>query len=303
MDEQNKSRNTEQDAAVQPGAKRPAPRRDVPRRRVGSLTLGVCLIAAGIFFLCYYFVPGFGWQLALKIAPAAALILLGCEVLFFARRPEHWKYDFMSVFVCLVLIAGCFCLSLLPKVWDEVDPARQQNAMKLEKEYTEQVYAQIKEDAPQISVQDVSCDVYLYTNVDSLDDVEADNGHLELRLALFGPYKTAKAFAEDCRALADAVLHCGKKPDQLVIICDPQDKPENTLESGTLSQTEAYTLTLSGPAQLDWTTEQMESCTSVQSLLDEENNELDEAESTPAEAYPDSAAPDADKTGSRSSVD
>lgn len=57
-----------------------------PLRRVGSFTLGVCLIAAGIFFLLAYFVPGFDWQLALKIAPAAGLILLGGEVLFFAAR-------------------------------------------------------------------------------------------------------------------------------------------------------------------------------------------------------------------------
>lgn len=32
-----------------------------PLRRVGSFTLGVCLIAAGIFFLLAYFVPGFDW--------------------------------------------------------------------------------------------------------------------------------------------------------------------------------------------------------------------------------------------------
>ena len=65
-----------------------------PLRRVGSFTLGVCLIAAGIFFLLAYFVPGVDWKLTLKIAPAAGLILLGGEVLFFAARPGRWKYDF-----------------------------------------------------------------------------------------------------------------------------------------------------------------------------------------------------------------
>ena len=33
-----------------------------PLRRVGSFTLGVCLIAAGIFFLLAYFVPGVDWK-------------------------------------------------------------------------------------------------------------------------------------------------------------------------------------------------------------------------------------------------
>lgn len=82
MDEPNKTAATEPE--TRPEA---AKLQDAPRRRVGSLTLGACLIAAGIFFLCYYFVPGFDWQLVVRIAPAAALVLLGCEVLFFAARP------------------------------------------------------------------------------------------------------------------------------------------------------------------------------------------------------------------------
>ena len=95
----------------------PQPAKPQPLRRVGSFTLGVCLIAAGIFFLLAYFVPGVDWKLMLKIAPAAGLILLGGEVLFFAARPGRWKYDFWSVLICLVLMAGCFGRSLLPAEW------------------------------------------------------------------------------------------------------------------------------------------------------------------------------------------
>lgn len=119
MDELNKTAATEPE--TRPEA---AKLQDAPLRRVGSLTLGACLIAAGIFFLCYYFVPGFDWQLVVRIAPAAALVLLGCEVLFFAARPGRWKYDFVSVLVCLGLIAVCMCLSFLPMVWSEIDPPR-----------------------------------------------------------------------------------------------------------------------------------------------------------------------------------
>ena len=79
----------------------PQPAKPQPLRRVGSFTLGVCLIAAGIFFLLAYFVPGVDWKLMLKIAPAAGLILLGGEVLFFAARPGRWKYDFWSVLIAL----------------------------------------------------------------------------------------------------------------------------------------------------------------------------------------------------------
>ena len=84
MDEQNKfDLENEAETAENTASRtirRSAPPSDAPKRRVGSLTLGFCLIAAGIFFLCYYFVPGFDWQLTLRIAPAAALILLGCSL-------------------------------------------------------------------------------------------------------------------------------------------------------------------------------------------------------------------------------
>ena len=84
MDEKNETGS----AAPETSGKQP------PLRRVGSFTLGVCLIAAGIFFLLTYFVPGFPTQPVLRIVPAAGLALLGGEVLFFAARPGRWKYDF-----------------------------------------------------------------------------------------------------------------------------------------------------------------------------------------------------------------
>ena len=89
-----------------------------PVRRVGSLTLGVCLIAAGVLFLCYFFLPGFDWKLVMKIAPAAGLILLGCEVLYFAAKPQRWKYDFFSVLLCLVLMVAGFGASCLMMAFD-----------------------------------------------------------------------------------------------------------------------------------------------------------------------------------------
>ena len=61
-----------------------------PVRRVGTLTLGVCLIACGVLFLCYFFVPHFNWELALKIAPAAGSALPpALEVRFPLGVPLH----------------------------------------------------------------------------------------------------------------------------------------------------------------------------------------------------------------------
>ena len=277
MDEENKA------ASTAPAA----PQQEKPRRRVGSLTLGVCLIAAGIFFGCYYFVPGFDGQLVLKIAPAAGLVLLGCEVLFFACRPGRWKYDFWSVFICLVLMGGCLCLSLLPVVWDEIGPERNQAIMKLSQQYTADAYAQIRKSDPDAPVKDISGNVYLYTGaVKTLEDIDGGSGYVTLDVELSGSYGSAEQFAQACRSMTDAVQQCRPQPDTLIFAWSPDNDPEESLGTGTLQQVEQYTLKLVGIAQLDWTADQMAKQTEVQYLLDEEN-EPEEQPASGEEMEPD----------------
>lgn len=277
MDEENKA------ASTAPAA----PQQEKPRRRVGSLTLGVCLIAAGIFFGCYYFVPGFDGQLVLKIAPAAGLVLLGCEVLFFACRPGRWKYDFWSVLICLVLMGGCFCLSLLPVVWEEIGPERNQASMKLSQQYTADAYAQIRKSDPDAPVKDISGNVYLYTGaVKTLEDIDGGSGYVTLDVELSGSYGSAEQFAQACRSMTDAVQQCRPQPDTLIFAWSPDNDPEESLGTGTLQQVEQYTLELVGIAQLDWTADQMAKQTEVQYLLDEEN-EPEEQPASGEETEPD----------------
>ena len=75
-----------------------------PLRRVGTLTLGVCLIAAGVLFLLARFLPGLPWLVIWQVLPAAGLILLGCEVLYYSARPGACRCDFGSVVLCLLLL-------------------------------------------------------------------------------------------------------------------------------------------------------------------------------------------------------
>lgn len=255
------------------------PGKQPPLRRVGSFTLGVCLIAAGIFFLLTYFVPGFPTQPVLRIVPAAGLVLLGGEVLFFAARPGRWKYDFWSVLICLVLMAGCFGLSLLPVVWDELGPERNQASMKLSQQYTADAYAQIRKSDPDAPVKDISGNVYLYTGaVKTLEDIDGGSGYVTLDVELSGSYGSAEQFAQACRSMTDAVQQCRPQPDTLIFAWSPDNDPEESLGTGTLQQVEQYTLELVGIAQLDWTADQMAKQTEVQYLLDEENEETAESE-------------------------
>ena len=265
----------------------PQPAKPQPLRRVGSFTLGVCLIAAGIFFLLAYFVPGVDWKLTLKIAPAAGLILLGGEVLFFAARPGRWKYDFWSVLICLVLMGGCFCLSLLPVVWDELGPERNQASMKLSQQYTADAYAQIRKSDPDAPVKDISGNVYLYTGaVKTLEDIDGGSGYVTLDVELSGSYGSAEQFAQACRSMTDAVQQCRPQPDTLIFAWSPENDPGQSLASGSLQNVEQYTLELVGIAQLDWTADQMAKQTEVQYLLDEEN-EPEEQPASGEETEPD----------------
>ena len=255
------------------------PGKQPPLRRVGSFTLGVCLIAAGIFFLLTYFVPGFPTQPVLRIVPAAGLVMLGGEVLFFAARPGRWKYDFWSVLICLVLMAGCFCLSLLPVVWEEIGPERDQASMKLSQQYTADAYAQIRKSDPDAPVKDISGNVYLYTGaVKTLEDIDGGSGYVTLDVELSGSYGSAEQFAQACRSMTDAVQQCRPQPDTLIFAWSPDNDPEESLGTGKLQQVERYTLKLVGIAQLDWTADQMAKQTEVQYLLDEENEETAESE-------------------------
>lgn len=255
------------------------PGKQPPLRRVGSFTLGACLIAAGIFFLLTYFVPDFPTQPVLRIVPAAGLVMLGGEVLFFSARPGRWKYDFWSVLICLVLMGGCFCLSLLPVVWDELGPERNQASMKLSQQYTADAYAQIRKSDPDAPVKDISGNVYLYTGaVKTLEDIDGGSGYVTLDVELSGSYGSAEQFAQACRSMTDAVQQCRPQPDTLIFAWSPDNDPEESLGTGTLQQVEQYTLELVGIAQLDWTADQMAKQTEVQYLLDEENEETAESE-------------------------
>lgn len=245
-----------------------------PVRRVGSLTLGACLITVGILLLCYYFLPNFDLQLALKIAPAGGLILLGGEVLFFAAKPEHRRYDFLSVLICLFLMACCFALTFFPLLWEEIDPDNQKVAKNLSDNYKQAMYEKICKDTPDIRLKDMGCGLYLYRYHTDGEKLTVDNTKmLEVNFWLQGPYDSAEAFAKDCRRLTDEVQKMDVQPTQVGFYYRGFSDADSELPSDMLVQKANYTLYLDGEIQLDWTAAEMEKATDVEFLLDEENTD------------------------------
>ncbi len=217
-----------------------------PIRRVGSFTLGVCLIAAGIFFLFYYFQPKFDWVLALKILPAGAIILLGIEVLYFAKQPEHWKYDFLSVFVCLLLIGGCLCLMVLPTLLAEYSPEQTLRRNELFDAYRTEVYEDFKQEAANIQIRNMYGGLNnYYSKADTLEELAKENSKQDiyLRIELEEAYPTAEHFAADCRILLDVLQKQAIQPYEV------------TFESNMGSQ--RWYIDLQDTIQQDWTEVQM----------------------------------------------
>lgn len=228
-----------------------------PVRRVGSLTLGFGLMAVGVFFLCYYFVPQFNWELALKIAPAAGLCLLGGEVLYFAAKPEKWKYDFLSVFYCLLLMGVCLCVGALPMMLDRFGP---ENEMRVARSplNTKRGCTMPLIKKPRRS----NCGTFppgCKTTTGDAETVDAAAaelnsglGTLQLNIELFGPYEKKAAFAMDCRKLTDIIQKQAARPASVTFFYDgTAGNAEEDLNSGSVKPGCSYTLTLNGEVQLD----------------------------------------------------
>lgn len=248
-----------------------------PVRRVGSLTLGVCLIAAGAFFLGYHFWPGFPWKLVLKIAPAAGLCMLGGEVLFFAAKPQSRRYDFLSVLLCLVLMTFCFGMCFLPVILERFGPETEARETQIAAEYEDALYGSFREEAPAVRLKDLAVWLRDYYGTDDTLEAAADDlnhglGTLHLNIELYGPYDTKADFAADCRTLTDCIQSQRVQPTVVTFFYDGIGAVDSAaLTSGT-AQASSYTLHLNGNVQLDWTADEMENQTEEETLLDEEND-------------------------------
>ena len=195
-------------ASPKTATKRPAaapPKEEKPVRRVGSITLGLCLIAVGVCFLLYYFAPGFNWLLVAKVGAPLALVALGVEVIWCAAHPARWKYDFLAVFGCLVLMGGAFCLTLLPLFWQQVSPERRIQTESLKDEYEQALYGSLQDTKIQLFSVHTYMDTGYGVQPQSLAELNQPGVFLSLGIDLYGPYDRTADFAKDCALLRDAV--------------------------------------------------------------------------------------------------
>ena len=251
-------------ASPKTATKRPArpPQEEKPVRRVGSITLGLCLIAVGVCFLLYYFAPGFNWLLVAKVGAPLALVALGVEVIWCAAHPGRWKYDFLAVFGCLVLMGGAFCLTLLPLFWQQVSPERRIQTESLKDEYEQALYGSLQDTKIQLFSVHTYMDTGYGVQPQSLAELNQPGVFLSLGIDLYGPYDRTADFAKDCALLRDAVKQVaaqwGPMPEKI------------EFEWVNAEETVKMSISLRDAVQMNWTAEQM--AEQVYCWLDEDSS-------------------------------
>lgn len=181
-----------------PAPQPPAPpeERGSAPRRVGVVTLGLCLIATGALLLCALFLPNFDYGTLAKFSPVV-LIFLGIEVLvgYFRSKGRHIKYDFFSGFICLVLAAGCICLSFLPSYLQYYGPERNYAEAQIREDVYDSCYEALR-DVPGIT--EMSVNVYLmgrvYPEISTKQDL-LESDYVSIHVSMDGDYDTKEAFA------------------------------------------------------------------------------------------------------------
>ena len=192
-----------QPAAVRVPAKQPT-------RRVGTLTLGVALVAIGVAAILSIVDPKFTMGTFLKFSPAV-LILLGAEIIVysFVYKKEKFRYDGLSILFSLLLVLGSVGGSVAGTLWDEYGPARYEAQQQLEKDVYNQLYNQVA------NASDV-WDVDVYTNlyrlkdgkVPTLDELK-DSTNIHVNVTLRSGYANAQEFATACRGILDRFQKTG----------------------------------------------------------------------------------------------
>lgn len=179
-----------------------------PVRRVGTLTMGLALIAGGVLALVALLWQDYGIISVLRFSPLI-LVLLGLEIVVNAAvfRGQKLQYDVLSMFVCFFLIVGAVGASALPAIYRNWGPPRHSMERSIEISMNT-LLADALQSIP--DVLDADADVYLerpdlqYTENATYGNL-VPTDYVYLNVHLGGPYADQKAFATACRTVLDSL--------------------------------------------------------------------------------------------------
>ncbi|MEG1932518.1 MAG: hypothetical protein RR075_05355, partial [Pygmaiobacter sp.] len=154
----------------------------------------------GLFIAASMMLPLAWLTNALKLCPLI-FVLLGIEVVYYSlqRTDAKIKYDFLSMFICFILIVSGLCVAMVPQLFTYYGPTRQMTEQRLQREVENRCYEILSDET---IIED--CTVYFSFGCLAFDEhATADTTLPELSrvsvdLWLTGPYTDKNDFAKDC---------------------------------------------------------------------------------------------------------
>lgn len=211
----------------------PAASAQKPRtRRVGTFTMGVTLILTGAALCAGLILPGFDLLTLARLAPLV-LVALGCEILWWSAHQSsvRIKYDLLSVFVCLVLLAVSVGLALLPSLWRYYGPSRSLTETRLANELVDTAYPALRG----LGLRNLSVNISL-----AAPEFDPDMGigqltaedYVGVTVSLRGPFADSAEFADACTAVREVLRGLEVKMRYVDFYCDSDtDHYETTIYS------------------------------------------------------------------------
>ena len=170
----------------------------VKSRRVGTFTMGVALIVAGVSICAALALPAFNILLVAKLAPLV-LVALGCEILWWSTHQGEVKikYDFLSMLVCLCLLCCSVGAAMVPTLWRYYGPDRSMTERRLANELADAAYPALQG----MGLRNLSVNISLsgieFDSDMGLDRLTAQD-YVSVNVSLRGPFEDETDFAESC---------------------------------------------------------------------------------------------------------
>lgn len=180
-----------------------AARKEEQPRRVGTLTMGVALVASGVTILAYMIKPDLDVTWITWLAPVI-LIMLGLEIIvrYTLHKHTNFRYDVFSGFICLVVVFVCLIISGLHGWLPYVSPARYEAQHVLSLQMEDDIYSAL-DGVGGVAEVYVSVDVEpkMMATGRSLEDYSI--GYSRVTVTLAGETATEDEFAAACRKVLD----------------------------------------------------------------------------------------------------
>ena len=195
-------------AAPQPPAPAGAPRKV---RRVGTFTMGLCLVIAGVALVVGMFRPGWNMLNLFKLTPLV-LVALGAELLLAsaAKGDTKLKYDFLSTVMCFFLLLAGFAGVVGMRMAEYASPETVQRLEAMEDEWDTAVGTAL---AGNEAV--ANAETYVNYNFSWPERTLVPQALAELgdgasaNVTLAGEYEDVQAFLAAVQPVVQAVKGCG----------------------------------------------------------------------------------------------